>query len=219
MAEKDKIVFYTKNGREVKDGGGIAVDYKVAAPKASALEVTLLRSGVINEFASDWSKKNQLTKDFEVDDMTYRDFQNFVMQKEKNGDVKLDALYAGPIEDLSKALKLSGYKSSAKEIDQLRASIKAEIKRDFEKYKTDIKEDISTGILSRYLPESMLIERSIKTDVQVDAAVDLVRDESKFNSLLARDESSVGSSSTSKLAKQSETRVDEESGSKLSFRW
>lgn len=219
MAEKDKVVFYTKNGREVKDGGGIAVDYKVSAPKASALEVTLLRSGVINEFASDWSKKNRLTKDFEVNDMTYRDFQNFVMQKEKDGDVKLDALYAGPIEDLSKVLKLSGYKSSNKEIDQLRASIKAEIKKDFEKYKSDIKEDISTGILSRYLPESMLIERSIRTDVQVEAAADLVRDESKFNSLLARDESSVDSSSRNKLAKQGESRIDEESGAKLSFRW
>merc|ERR1712038_275169 len=42
VAEKDKSIFYTKNGREVKDGGGISVDYKVDAPKASALEVTLL---------------------------------------------------------------------------------------------------------------------------------------------------------------------------------
>lgn len=219
VAEKDKVVFYTKNGREVKDGGGIAVDYKVTAPKASALEVTLLRSGVINDFASEWSKKNQLTRNFEVDDMTYRDFQNYVMQKEKVGDIKLDALYSGPIEDLSKVLKLSGYKSSTKEIDQLRASIKAEIRKDFDKYKSDIKEDISTGILSRYLPESMLIERSIKTDVQVEAAADLVRNDKKFNSLLAREDSSGIKSSSNQVAANPDSSDDKKSGTKLSFKW
>merc|ERR1712038_260383 len=178
VAEKDKKMFYTKNGREVKDGGGILADFKVSAPKASALEVTLLRSGIISDFASEWSKKNQITNDFEIDDVTYREFQNFVMQKQKDGDIKLDALYAGPMDDLKKALKLSGYQGSSKEVDQLRASIMSEMRKDFDKYKTDIKEDLSTGILSRYLPESMLIERSIKNDVQVAAAANLVGNES-----------------------------------------
>lgn len=220
VAEKDKAVFYTKNGREVKDGGGIAVDYKVAAPKASALEVTLLRSGVINDFASDWTKKNHLTKNFEIDDMTYREFQNFVLQKEKDGDLKLDVLYASPIEDLSRVLKLSGYKSSSKEIEQLRASIKAEIRKDFDKYKSEIKEDIGTGILSRYLPESMLIERSIKTDVQVEAAADLVRNDNKFNSLLAREEMSNTKLSSNQVANNSESgNNDNSGGAKLSFKW
>ena len=68
-------MYYTTNGREVKDGGGIAVDYKVDAPKASALEVTLLRSGIISDFASDWSKKNELTNNFEVDNANYNLFK------------------------------------------------------------------------------------------------------------------------------------------------
>ena len=220
VAEKDKMVFYTKNGREVKDGGGIAADYKVAPPKASALEVTLLRSGVISDFASEWSKKNTLTNDFEIDDVTYRDFQQFVMQRQKEGDLKLDALYAGPIEDLTKALKLSGYKGSTREVEQLRTSIMSEMRKDFDKYKVDIKEDIGTGILSRYLPESMLIERSIKSDKQVLAAAKLVGgDDEKFNSLLARENSSRGTDGLSTGMASSENALEKEKGAKLSVKW
>jgi len=215
VAEKDKMVFYTKNGREVKDGGGIAVDYKVSAPKASALEVTLLRSGVINDFASEWSKTNQITNDFDINDSIYHEFQNFVMKKQKDGDIKLDALYAGPIEDLQKALKASGYKGSTKEVDQLRASIMSEMRKDFDKYKKDIKEDIGAGILARYLPESMLIERSIGTDEQVIASAKLLRNENKFDNLLARDIST----NLKNTVADSDSKFDEETGTKLSMKW
>lgn len=196
VSEKDKATFYTTNGREVKDGGGVAVDYKVEPPQASALEVTLLRSGVLGEFASEWSKTHQLTNNFDVDDATYRDFQEFVMRKEKEGDVKLDALYRAPMDQLKKSLKLSGFTGSSKELDQLQSTILVDLKKDFVKYKKDIKEDITTTILSRYLPESMLIERGLKSDEQVIAAVKLMKSDSNFDSLLARN-----SDNTSILAK------------------
>ncbi|KAI2514222.1 tail specific protease [Fragilaria crotonensis] len=186
VAAEDRSAFYTKSGREVKDGGGIEADYKVPAPKASALEVTLLRSGVISDFASQWSRQHELTNNFQVDDDTYKEFQNFVTQKQKDGDIKLEALYAGPLSDLRKALKLSGYKGSTKELENLQATIVREVQRDFDRYSGDIKEDIAQGILARYLPESMLIERSIRTDVQVQAALKLVRNDRQFSTLLAR---------------------------------
>jgi carboxyl-terminal processing protease len=186
IAAEDRQAFYTKTGREVKDGGGIEADYKVPAPKASALEVTLLRSGIINDFASQWSRRNELTNNFEVDDETYREFQNFVAKKQKEGDVNLDDLYSGPLSELKKILKLSGYKSSTKELENLRSAIVREVQHDFEKYSADIKEDIAQGILARYLPESMLIERSIKNDVQVQAALKLVRNSRQFSAMLAK---------------------------------
>jgi carboxyl-terminal processing protease len=192
VAEKDKGLFYTKNGREVKDGGGVAVDYKVDAPKASALEVTLLRSNVIADFAAEWSKKNDLTENFAVDDALYRQFQDFVMKQNKEGDLKLDAIYSGPINDLKRSLERSEYKGSTKELQQLQASILRDMSKDFDKYKKDIKEDIETGILSRYLPESMLISRSVQSDKQVEGAIKILKNQKQFNKLLARNEDGSG---------------------------
>jgi carboxyl-terminal processing protease len=186
VAAKDRATFHTRLGREVKDGGGIEADYKVPAAKASALEVTLLRSGAMGEFAALWSKSHELTNNFKVDDKTYNEFQAFVNQKHKEGDIKLDALYKGPIRDLKEVLKQSGFKASSKELDQLQASIIREVQKDFEKYKTDLKEDLEQSILARYLPESMLIEQSLKTDKQVAAAVKLVSNGRQFDSLLAK---------------------------------
>jgi carboxyl-terminal processing protease len=186
VADKDKTTFYTKRGREVQDGGGIEADYKVSAPKASALEVTLLRSGIVNDFAAQWSRTHALTSHFEVDEDTYKDFQAYVQQKQKDGDIKLEALYNGPINDLRRILEQSGYKGSTKDLEQLQASIVRDLMKDFDKYRVDIKEDLATGILARYLPESMLIERSIRTDTQVQAALKLVRNDNQFAKLLAK---------------------------------
>ncbi len=186
VSEKDRQVFYTKSGRTVRDGGGVEADYKVAAPKASALEITLLRSDVMNEYASKWSQKYQLTNNFEVTDDIYKEFQEFVDVKAKNGDIKLEAIYSGALEDLKRILSQSGYKASEKEVDQLQVQIVKEVKKDFEKYKKDIKEDIATSILSRYIPESMIMERGLKNDAQVQAAIKLLGNDQSFSKILAK---------------------------------
>ncbi|KAG7354250.1 carboxyl-terminal protease [Nitzschia inconspicua] len=186
VAKKDRQVFYTKGGRMVRDGGGIEADYKVPAPKASALEVTLLRSDIMNEFASHWSQKYELTNNFEVTDDVYREFQDFVEAKRQAGDIKLEGLYSGALEDLKRALKQSGYKGSEREVEQLTSHIVKDIKSDFEKYKKDIKEDIATSILARYLPESLIMERGLKTDTQVQEAVKLLSNNKSFEKILAR---------------------------------
>jgi hypothetical protein len=93
-----------------------------------------------------------------------------------------------------------------------------EVQRDFEKYRADIKEDIAQGILARYLPESMLIERSIQTDVQVQAALKLVRNNRQFNTLLAKgntEEQQLQSSSTLNSA----MAATEEQGALLKVNW
>lgn len=186
VQERDRQVFYTKSGRFVKDGGGVEADYKVPAPKASALEVTLLRSDILGEFAAQWSKSNELTKDFRISDKTYKEFQEFVDQKRASGDIKLDGIYASALTELKRALKESGYRGSEKEVETLQASIVREIKNDFEKYKDDIKEDITNSILARYLPESMILQRGLKTDKQVSEAVKLLSNDKSFNQVLAK---------------------------------
>jgi carboxyl-terminal processing protease len=219
VAAKDRANYYTKSGREVKDGGGIEADFKVSAPKASALEVTLLRSGLIADFAAQWSKSHELTKNFDVDETTYKEFQTYVSQKQKDGDIKLEALYAGPLNDLRRSLKLSGYKGSTKELENLQASIVREVQRDFEKYRTDIKEDIAQGILARYLPESMLIERSIQTDKQVLAAVKLVRNDRQFDTLLAKGSSAEQQQLQASSTLNAASAKEDEKGALLKMKW
>jgi len=183
---KDKTIFYTKAGREVKNGGGIEADYKVASPRSSALEVTLLRKGVFADFASEWSKKYTLTDKFKVTEDIYQDFIQFVNQKQKSGDLELEAIYRPNMDSLQKVLKESGFKNSQDELRKLKTVILKEIRTDFIRNKKDIVEDIQQNILARYLPESMLIEGTLKSDIQVDAAIALIKNQKKYDQLLAR---------------------------------
>jgi hypothetical protein len=131
--------FHTRLSRFVKHGGGVEAHFKkVQAPKASALEITLLRSDVLGKFASQWSRKNQLTNDFEVDNIEHdsQGFQDFIERKEKSGDIKLEDLCAGASNDLKHAVKESGCKSSGKELVKLQADVVRKVKNDFEKHKT-----------------------------------------------------------------------------------
>lgn len=219
VADKDRGTFYTKSGRAVRDGGGIEADYKVEAPKASALEVTLLRSNLIADFAAQWSRNHQLTNNFEVDEATYKDFQKFVERKQQRGEIKLEALYSGPMNDLKKTLKQSGYKGSEKELERLKQSIVREVMKDFDKYRSDIKEDISQSILARYVPESMLIARGVKKDVQVNAAVKLLTNGNKFEKLLAKGSSNEGVSGNSLNVAASKNVDAGKEGASLNVQW
>lgn len=206
VAERDRATFYTRMGRLVKDGGGIEADVRVDAPQASALEITLLRSGIFNDFAALWSQNHKLTDYVNADtkrldvvnDDTYKQFIAYVKEQQQQGNLELEALYSKPLTDLKKTLKQSGYLGAEKSVEQLQARIVRDIENDFNKYRKDLMEDLSQSILSRYLPESMLIERGVQNDVQVQAAMQLLQTPGKYEALLARDaDAFVGSGSGS----------------------
>lgn len=187
VADKDRTVFYTAHGREVKDGGGVEVDYKVEPQKASPLEIILLNSGAYSDYAAEWSKKYELTDNFKVDDATYKDFQRFVEKRQSDGDMKLEILYDSQLKELQKKLKASKFDSSGKELDKLRSDIIKDVKKDFSTYKTEIMEDLEQNILARYLPDSMLIQKGLKSDVQVKKTAQMLKDGKEFDKILARD--------------------------------
>ena len=189
VADKDRKVFQTAHGREVRDGGGVEVDYKVEPQKASPLEIILLNSGAYSDYAAEWSKNNELTDNFKVDEGMYKDFQRFVEKRQKNGDMKLEVLYDSQLKELQKKLKASRFDSSRKELAKLRSDIIKDVKKDFTTYKDEIKEDLEQNILARYLPDSLLIERGLKKDVQVKETAKMLKNGKEFDKMLARDTS------------------------------
>ena len=92
IQEVDRGTFYTRYGRIVRDSGGVETDYKVPSTKASALELTLFRSGIFSDFAAKWSKNHELTNNFAVDGYTYKSFQAYVNAKQRSGELQLEAL-------------------------------------------------------------------------------------------------------------------------------
>mmetsp|Transcript_17153 Transcript_17153/g.37234 ORF Transcript_17153/g.37234 Transcript_17153/m.37234 type:complete len:629 (+) Transcript_17153:348-2234(+) len=213
VADKDRAVFYTARGREVKDGGGVEVDYKVEPQKASPLELILLNNGAYSDYAAEWSKNHELTDNFKVDESTYKDFQRFVEKRQSDGDMKLEVLYDSQLKELQKKLKASNFDSSGRELDKLRSDIVKDVKKDFSIHKAEIIEDLEQNILARYLPDSMLIERGLRSDVQVTETAKMLKDGREFDKILPREGFLEENNGALKNAGQSyETTLNKEEG-------
>ena len=86
LEEKD-TTFFTKNGREVKGGGGIHPDLKVDKEKIPLLIQALYRKRVFTKFASEYAYKEKLSIPIKLEKYMINDFINYA--KDFNVDYNL----------------------------------------------------------------------------------------------------------------------------------
>lgn len=85
IPEERRKTFLTKNGRKVKDGGGIDPDIFIEEEKANPLIVALKSNYIIFDFATQYYKKNQekpSIENFKLSEKDWEAFKTFVMQNE-----------------------------------------------------------------------------------------------------------------------------------------
>ena len=174
--------FKTKNGRMVKDAGGIIPDVKLDKVDNSELIYQFRKKYLIFDFATSYVVSNGETltiEDFDVDDKVYDSFLQFV--KTQEFDYKtLTERELDNFEELSKDKNLS----IDSEIANIRIKIDADKKSELEKYKPLIKSLIYQEIVSRYYYESGRVKANLKDDKEVQSAVKLLADEKKYSDIL-----------------------------------
>ena len=77
--------FYTRNGREVKDGGGVMPDIKMKNEEIADVTISIIRKRLIFDFATEFRYKNEeiaAVEDFEITDEIFDDFISFLSDKE-----------------------------------------------------------------------------------------------------------------------------------------
>ena len=178
----------------------LGADLKVNQKRASTLEVALLQSNAFDEFADDYLSKNVHPEHgFKVTEKIFGNFKAFVREKQASGDFHLEEILlgkggesiatppgigskkptkeqrrtTGPLEQLKYNLGESDYPLSIREANKLKETIVKELLNDFDLYKSNLKEDIGNVILARFLPESMILERSLDSDKMVEESVRL----------------------------------------------
>lgn len=177
--------FKTKNGRTVKDGGGIMPDVEVPSETLSQLATELYLRNYIFDFATQYYWSHPAIKspdDFKFSDQDYTDFKNFISTKHFNyktvteqsfnelvSNAKKEKYY-----DLHKDLFISLEKDIAHDLDEDMASFKAEI--------TELLQD---EIMGRYFYEDGAIRWTLKTDQQIIKAVEILNNREQYSSILS----------------------------------
>jgi len=180
--------FYTRNGREVKDGGGVTPDIKTENEEVSDISISLMNKRLVFDFATQFRYKNEKIESIEnfvITDEIFNNFVEFLSDKEYQ--------YTTATEDALDIFKeITDEEGTSdlilEEFNLLTEKIKFNKENDLENNKEEIKEFISNEIVSRYYyQEGRIIDR-LKHDKDIDEALRLFKNMDEYHSLLKTNE-------------------------------
>lgn len=190
IADSLTHVFYTKNGREVRDGGGIKPDVEVKADSLPNIAYYLSVSGldsteVMLNYEIDYIAKHPTIApagEFMISDQDFEEFKQRVL---KSG-FKYDAESSKVIEQLKTVTKFEGYYDAAKaEFDALEKKLNHNLDADLERNKQLIKQMISADIVAAYYYQAGAIENNLNYDRQMKEACRILNSPDEYRSILS----------------------------------
>ncbi|MGN0280710.1 MAG: S41 family peptidase [Prevotella sp.] len=180
-------VFYTRNGREVRDGGGIKPDVEVKPDTLPNIAVYIDRLDsmeVMFDWVAEYVAKHQTiapAREFRLTDAEFADFKQRVIDSGFNYDPESDKA----LSELEKLARFEGYYDDAKaEFDALRKKLKHDVSRDIEKDRETLKEILERDIVAAYYFQSGGIENSLIYDKQLKEAIRLLENEKEYEKAL-----------------------------------
>lgn len=180
-------VFYTKNGREVRDGGGITPDVTVTYPKTAKITENLVRDNWTYDYSVYFASKTDSVAapgEFEITDSIYADFKQFV----KYDKLKYDKVCETMISRLEEASKDEGYMTDEvkSHIDALKGLLHHDIERDFDINRKSISFYLESEIMTRMYGSKGAMQHSVKDDTAVNQAVEVLNDSERVASILRK---------------------------------
>lgn len=173
-------VFYTKGGREVRDGGGIKPDMEVTPDSLPNIAYYLSVNGldsteVLLDYEVDYVAKHPSiapAKDFMISDTDYEDFKRRVIASGFTYDPESERL----LESLKKVVKFEGYYDDARtEFENLEKKLKHDLARDLDMHRDVLKGMISNDIVTTYYYQAGAIEHALKTDKVMKEACRVIK--------------------------------------------
>lgn len=176
--------FKTKNGRIVKDGGGITPDVEVKNDQKMNISYYLYNKNMIFDFATQFAAKNKKIanpEEFKLTDKNYDEFKAFL--KSRNFTYTLKS--AESLKRLKEVADYEGYGEMSKnEFAALEKKLTPNTDRDLDLFKSDIEDLLSSEIIKRYYYQKGSIQFNLKSDSEVKKALEILGDKEKYKSIL-----------------------------------
>ena len=181
-------VFYTANGREVRDGGGVKPDVEVKPDSLPNIAFYLAGARDSNEvmlnYEVDYIAKHPTiapAKDFALTDVDYDEFKARVLK----ADFKYDRETEKYLKDLEKLAKFEGYYDDAKpEFEALKKKLSHNVAKDLDYNKEYIKQLLENEIVAAYYFQAGAIQNSLRYDKQIKEAVKLLNSPEEYGKIL-----------------------------------
>ena len=176
--------FYTKNGREVKDGGGILPDIVLDTENYSMIIASLYRERLFFHYANYFRFLNDtIADDFIFSDLDYSNFTEYLLDKDYSYKTETEK----SLENFKKESEQEGYFIDlSNEYSILQRKLMEKKQDDLIKSKEDIQEILTMEIMSRYYFQKGRIKASINFDNEIKKAIELLQDPQKYDNILSK---------------------------------
>ena len=185
--------YVTKNGRMVKDGGGIVPDYSVETAQLGQLATELFLRQYIFDFATKYSWRNENVAgpgEFSLSDKEYQSFGKFLEERgfsyETASQNALDRL-------IEIARREKYYESNENLFEELKGKLEQNLYYDLHLFREEITKLLEDEIVGRYYYEEGLIRHIINTDEQIIRALEIINDNRLYSSTLTGDSGALSS--------------------------
>jgi len=176
--------FKTKNGRIVKDGGGIAPDIEVQPESLSQIATELYLRNFIFDFATEYYWAHPEIKSpemFSFTDKDYNDFKAFLTRR----NFSYKTVTEESLNELIDVAKKEKYFDEHKEIfAELEKDLSHSLDQDLSSFRDEITDLLEDEITRRYFYESGAIQNTIKKDELVVKAIEILNDKKTYESVL-----------------------------------
>jgi carboxyl-terminal processing protease len=183
-------VFYTTNGRPVRDGGGIRPDFEVEEEKMPTMLYYLYadRDYIVFDYVTDWvgkHKKIAPVDEFTYSDEDYKSFKKLAVER----NFEYDRQSKKALNALKEIASFEGYlDEDSTLLVELEEKLEPDLERDLERYKDEIKKIISSEIVKRYYYQSGELQQNLKDDKSLLKALEVLKDKALYaRTLLEKD--------------------------------
>ena len=176
--------FKTRNGRIVKDGGGISPDIEALPESLSQIAAELYLRYYIFDYATEyyWAHPDIKTPEqFSFTDKDYADFKTLLQSR--NFSYKT-ATEESLNELIANAKKEKYYDMHKDLFTDMEKDIAHNLDEDLTSFRSEITDLIEDEIISRYFYEDGAIEWTIKKDEQVSKALNILNNKEEYGSVL-----------------------------------
>ena len=176
--------FTTRNGRKVRDGGGIMPDSTLKRRDDCNIVYELYVRNLFFDYATNYARTHKsiaAPERFALTDAEYDDFINYV--KAQNFTYELQS--AQMLDEVRQVVKSEGYADEADTLlAQLATTLKPDIDRDLRHFRQSIEEVLGSEIVKRYYFQKGTVAYELRFDQWLHQAIDLFNDDRRCADIL-----------------------------------
>lgn len=183
VADDERSIFYTKNGRPVLDGGGIAPDIKLEEKGNTPLLKALKAQFMIFNFVSDLVANGEKIDSIELYHFTKFDaFKQYLADHHFQYDTESDRL----LKELKEKSGEEGLAASFDaKIENMLMTLENKKKQDLDASKGIIVNEIEKELASRLAHDEGRVRMSLRNDDEVTVAIKVLKNKAQYEKILS----------------------------------